>query len=144
MTSDDATDHASIHLRVPRDLKAVWVERSRAEGAKLTDWIARHLNQTANEVLATASLERLINAYANIRATSVARGAETPQLAALLLRKYGAGMADAVTAIFDDASAAVPLTQLVDREVEKLDPQWRGHARDRWEATPAARKYSKT
>ena len=35
IVSDDAT----IHMRVPAELKGRWVRKSRAEGKRLTDWI---------------------------------------------------------------------------------------------------------
>ena len=137
MASDANNDQASVHLRIPKEAKAEWVERSRADGSKLTDWIARHIDQTANEQLAIDRLSQQIKSYAEVRASAVARGAETPQLAALLIQKYGTGIADAMATIFDDKRAASPLSHLVDSEVEKLDPQWREHARERWAATPA-------
>jgi len=33
------SDDATIHLRVPAELKGRWVRKSRAEGKRLTDWI---------------------------------------------------------------------------------------------------------
>lgn len=36
----DQAEHAIIHLNVPRETKARWVRASRAEGLRLTDWIA--------------------------------------------------------------------------------------------------------
>ncbi len=82
-------------------------------------------------------LVRQIRDYAAARASDVARGAETPYLAALLVQKYGQGVADAAATIFDNARAADPVSLVVDEEVEKLDPDWRKHDQLRWAARPA-------
>ena len=34
---------ALIHLRVPAELKALWVRESRAAGMRLTDWIVKRV-----------------------------------------------------------------------------------------------------
>ena len=34
---------ALIHLRVPAELKALWVRESRAAGMRLTDWIVQRV-----------------------------------------------------------------------------------------------------
>ena len=56
------------------------------------------------------AVERLIQQvkdYANGRAKDVARGAETPRLAALLVQKYGRGVVDAIATAFDDPRAVI-------------------------------------
>lgn len=45
-------DDALIHLRVPSSVKARWVERSRAAGVKLSDWVVERVeafHATADE-----------------------------------------------------------------------------------------------
>jgi hypothetical protein len=41
---------ATIHLRVPAELKARWVRESRDEGARLSDWIVQKVESTMSEV----------------------------------------------------------------------------------------------
>lgn len=36
---------ALIHLRVPAELKALWVRESRAAGMRLTDWIVKRVER---------------------------------------------------------------------------------------------------
>ncbi|MEO9332761.1 MULTISPECIES: hypothetical protein [Gammaproteobacteria] len=86
------------------------------------------------------AVERLIQQvkdYANGRAKDVARGAETPRLAALLVQKYGRGVVDAIATAFDDPRAADPISRVVDDETARLDPLWREHDRERWAGHPA-------
>ncbi|TXI07686.1 MAG: hypothetical protein E6Q76_08210 [Rhizobium sp.] len=53
-----------------------------------------------DERLAVEKLIQQIKQYAAGRASDVARGAETPRLAALLVQKYGHGAVNAVATIF--------------------------------------------
>lgn len=77
-----------------------------------------------------------VREYGAHRAKAVARGLETPRLAALLVQKYGQGVADAARLILGRrASREVMLA--VDKAVERLDPDWRAHIRLRWESRPA-------
>ena len=80
-----------------------------------------------------------IQEYAKGRASDVARGAETPKLAALLLQKYGYGIADAVYVLFDNGMDIdkSDIYNVVDKEVAKIDPNWRENAKKRWEGRPA-------
>lgn len=85
-------------------------------------------------------VERLVQQvkdYADGRATDVARGAETPRLAALLVQKYGLGMVHAVTTIFGTPRAADRIYKATDDETAKIDPRWREHAQERWNGRPA-------
>ncbi|MGV2886200.1 hypothetical protein [Paenibacillus taichungensis] len=85
-------------------------------------------------------IDRLIlevKEYASGRAKDVARGAETPRLAALLLQKYGSGVTKAVSLIFDSPRAADPISKVLDEETAKIDPQWREHNQERWAGRPA-------
>lgn len=86
------------------------------------------------------AVERLVQQgkdYAAGRASDVARGAETPRLAALLLQKYGRGVVDAVSEIFESPRAADPIGRMLDDEATKIDPHWREHDRERWGGRPA-------
>lgn len=85
-------------------------------------------------------VERLVlkvRDYAGSRAQDVARGAETPRLAALLLQKYGQGVMDAVATIYDSPRAADAISQALDEETARIDPDWREHNRERWAGRPA-------
>ncbi|SHI11849.1 hypothetical protein [Pollutimonas bauzanensis] len=75
-----------------------------------------------NETFAIERLVLQVREYASGRATDVARGAETPKLAALLLQKYGAGVIDAVATIFDSPRVADPINRVVDEETALIDP----------------------
>lgn len=82
-------------------------------------------------------LVQRVRDYGQARAADVARGAETPRLAALLVQKYGTGIADATAVVFDHPRAADPVRVAVDEETARIDPQWREHARERWAGRPA-------
>lgn len=85
-------------------------------------------------------IERLVQQvreYAEGRAKNVARQAETPRLAALLVQKYGRGMVDAVATIFDNPGATELISKTVDEQTAKIDPFWREHDRERWAGRPA-------
>jgi hypothetical protein len=90
-----------------------------------------------DEALVVTQLVALLRDCAKSRQADVVRGAETPRLAALIVQKYGRGMAATVATLFDTPRAADPITQALDDEVERLDPKWREHQRERWEARPA-------
>lgn len=91
-------------------------------------------------LLSAATEERLVQQakdYALGHFKDVARGAETPRLSALLIQKYGRGMADAVATICDNPRAADTIGKVVDEETANLDPIWREHDRERWAGRPA-------
>lgn len=90
-----------------------------------------------NQELAVERLIQQVKEYAYGRAKDVARGAETPRLAALLVQKYGRGVVDAVATVFDTPRAADPISNVVDEETAKIDPLWREHDRERWAGRPA-------
>jgi len=72
--------------------------------------------------------------YAHSRKNDVARGAETPELAALLVEKYGHGMVKAAQLLdFDPGS----LMGEVDRLVAEIDPEVLANRKERWAARPA-------
>lgn len=90
-----------------------------------------------DQQIAVAQLVQHVKDYADGRAKDLARGAETPRLAALLLQKYGRGLIDAVVTIFDNPRVADPISEALDDETAKIDPQWRKHNQQRWEGRPA-------
>ncbi len=90
-----------------------------------------------DEQIAIERLVRQVKDYAEGRAKDVARGAETPRLAALLVQKYGRGIADAAALIFDNFRAADPIWEVLDAETAKIDPLWREHDKERWAGRPA-------
>lgn len=90
-----------------------------------------------DEQIAVERLVQQVKDYASGRAKDVARGAETPRLAALLVQKYGRGVIDAVATIFDSPRAADPISEIVDDETAKIDPLWRDHDKERWAGRPA-------
>lgn len=85
----------------------------------------------------TEQLVRQLKEYAAGRASDVARGAETPRLAGLLIRKYGLGLVDAVSVVFDGPRAADLIAKAADEEAARIDPFWREHDRARWAMRPA-------
>ncbi|RQY14864.1 hypothetical protein DF117_27425 [Burkholderia stagnalis] len=80
------------------------------------------------------SLIEEIQSYADGRKSDVARGAETPALAALMVEKYGEGLATAVHLMGADNSH---LMRELDRLVREIDPQYPKHRQYRFEARPA-------
>ncbi|ECY2643958.1 hypothetical protein F6863_19465 [Salmonella enterica] len=90
-----------------------------------------------NKQTAIELLQEQARDYARQRAKDVARGAETPRLAALLVQKYGKGVVDALAVVFDSPRAADPVMTVVDEEVSRIDPLWREHDRERWDGRPA-------
>ncbi len=72
------------------------------------------------------------------RRAAVARGAETPELAATLLEKFGYGLAKAAHI------AGIPsdLMREVDQVVVEIDPNFEANRKARWASTPAAITYT--
>ena len=76
-----------------------------------------------------------IEHYATGRKSDVARGAETPALASLMVEKFGYGLVKAADLLgLADSSL---LTAAVDRLVVEIDPQHRKHQQYRWDSRPA-------
>jgi hypothetical protein len=94
-------------------------------------------DQITNEQIAVERLIRAVKDFADGRVKDVARRAETPKLAALLVQKYGLGVVDAAAAIFESPRTVGPIGEVVDEETAKIDPLWREHARERWAGRPA-------
>jgi hypothetical protein len=90
-----------------------------------------------NEQTTVELLTAEVREYAALRTRDVARGAETARLAALLVDKYGMGIAKAVSTIFESPRAADPIVRVLDQEKAKIDPTWREHDQARWAARPA-------
>lgn len=72
--------------------------------------------------------EQLITEYARMRKNDVARGLESPHFAALLVEKYASGVIDVAKVLFD----ARYLFDLMDGEIEKIDPDFRQHTKERY------------
>ncbi|WP_017879674.1 hypothetical protein [Janthinobacterium sp. CG3] len=90
-----------------------------------------------DEQTAVALLTEKVREYAQGRQQDVARGAERPRLAALLVQKYGLGIVDTVALLFDSPRAADPISKVVDEETAIIDPDWQENDRQRWAARPA-------
>lgn len=75
-----------------------------------------------------------IRLYARSRATNVMWGAETPELAAVLIDKYCQGMASALYIVGLDSVVRV----VGDRLVREMDPQFEAHLLARQAARPAS------
>ena len=75
-----------------------------------------------------------IRSYANSRKNDVARGAEAPELAALLVDKYCDGLARALFIVGIDSQ----VRSEGDRLVREIDPEFDAHRKARWAAKPAA------
>lgn len=81
-------------------------------------------------------VQREMQAYASSRQSDVTRGAETPELAALLVDKFGEGMAKTLHIV--GISSDIQTT--VDRLVREIDPDFDTHKATRWAARPAGLK----
>lgn len=75
-----------------------------------------------------------IQSYAGSRQNDVARGAETSELAALLVDKYCDGVAQALLIVGIDSQVRAE----GDRLVREIDPEFDAHKKARWAAKPAA------
>ena len=90
-----------------------------------------------DEQTAVSLLTEKVREYAQARQQDVARGAERPRLAALLVQKYGRGIVDAVALLYDSPRVADPISRVIDEETAIIDPDWRENDRLRWAAKPA-------
>lgn len=81
-------------------------------------------------------LEILVMEYAQSRKFEVARGTETPRLAATLLRQYGEALADAASFLGAPVEVASGLRRMIDQQSTDIDPQWLRH---QWERQAAKR-----
>lgn len=98
----------------------------------------RSPEEVAAELFTRSPAGQLIAAfkeYAEGRKREVARGAETPALASLMIEKYGYGLIKAAEVL--EVSELNLLTAEVDRLVAEIDPQHRKHQQYRWESRPA-------
>jgi hypothetical protein len=77
-----------------------------------------------------------IKEYAAARQADVDRGAETPRLAALLVQKYGHGLAMAVSITYESPRIADSIQKAVDQETMRIYPNWRAGDHERWSARP--------
>ncbi|WP_298434849.1 hypothetical protein [Ottowia sp.] len=72
--------------------------------------------------------------YAESRMRDVARGAESPELAALMVDKFCEGMAKALHIAGLDSA----VQREGDRLVREIDPDFDAHRKARWAARPAS------
>lgn len=75
-----------------------------------------------------------IEGYAASRRNDVKRGAETAELAAVMVEKYGAGLAAAL----DIAGIDSTVQAVTDQLVRQIDPKFEEHRAARWAARPAS------
>ena len=98
------------------------------------------MNSNAPIVIETLwqRLAEEIKSHALSRMRDVARGAETPELAGLLVEKYGMGLAKAAALAADVFDVPAPdLTRDVDKLVAEIDPDAKAHREKRWAQRPA-------
>lgn len=99
---------------------------------------ARTPEEVAAERFEHSPVGRLIaeiRDYAKGRKSDIARGAESPALASLMVEKYGYGLMKAADLLALADSDL--LTAEVDRLVVEIDPQHRKHQQYRWGSRPA-------
>ncbi|KAB8048681.1 hypothetical protein GCN78_18225 [Janthinobacterium rivuli] len=81
--------------------------------------------------------------YAESRKKDVDRGAETPELAAFLVQKYGYGSADRASLAANLLECPKPdLMRDLDQVATSIDPDWRTNQQRRFDARPAALDFS--
>jgi hypothetical protein len=78
-----------------------------------------------------------LRSYAQSRKNDVARGAETPDLAALIVDKYCEGLAKALRIAGIDST----VRREGDRLCREIDPDFDAHRNARWAARPCALSY---
>lgn len=76
---------------------------------------------------------RALREYGAGRQRDVDRGAETPELAALLVEKFAAGMAESLRLLGLSTSVVAE----ADRLVRSIDPEFEVHRKARWDSRPA-------
>ena len=81
------------------------------------------------------ALIEVLQLYAHHRLSDVARGADTPALAALMVEKFGEGIARATRVLGVEGSDV--LRREIDRLVREVDPHYPTHLQYRFEARPA-------
>lgn len=85
------------------------------------------LEQDTDHALIVARLVQRILCYAAARAGNVASGAVTPELAALLLQRYGRGIIDTVIDVYGCPRVVAKLFRVLDEETTRIDPLWIEH-----------------
>lgn len=78
-------------------------------------------------------VKRHFDDYARMRRQDVARGLETPVLAAFVVEKYGEGMCATLNALGIRSDAFT--MRDVDAAVQSIDPDWRENKQRRWRST---------
>jgi hypothetical protein len=92
-------------------------------------------NEEAREAQ-VARLKAALEQYAENRRQVVGAGGETAELAALLVEKYGYGMAIAAEVLGANCASS-PLLREVDAVVLTIDPDAIRNRESRWKARPA-------
>lgn len=75
-----------------------------------------------------------IQSYAKSRKNNVNRGAETPELAAVFIDKYAAGLSKALQIAGIDSR----IRAVADKLVHEIDPEFDQHMQARWSGRPSA------
>lgn len=84
-----------------------------------------------------------IEKYANGRKKDIARGAETPRLAALMVEKYALGAIKALEIVAHSFDRAIPqLPKSLDAVILEICPEFRTETKARYEAKPADLAYN--
>jgi len=86
--------------------------------------------------------ERTLNTFIQGRIHDVNNGTETTALAATLIIKYGSGMADALTVIYNNSSAGDCIIKLAEGKLRLIEPEWELKEKKRIFARPADLKLS--
>lgn len=86
------------------------------------------------------SIERVaarLHEYSLQRQADIARGAQTPRLAAMLMQTYGLAMIDAAQDVFGQVHVRTELQRHLNEQTDSLDPSWRDSIQARLNLRPA-------
>ncbi len=119
---------ALIHLRVPVELKARWVRESRAQGLRLTDWIAQRVERKEQKMQINFSekfvaipniggiLTDLASEHSNPRALRVSQRLATEY-------ERPARRAQWVVVQLPDGQAAITVQEAIENQLSEVE--WR-------------------
>jgi hypothetical protein len=116
-----------------------WITESEIIGTKIGDRYSDFQQERVRYRQLARGLLRELKSYAVGRKKDVARGAETPELAALLLDKYAWGVASALKLL---EFPARNFTAEADRLVLEIDPDFAENRKKRWAARPASLSFA--
>lgn len=88
------------------------------------------------QAIAAQKVIAKLNDYAQARSNDVARGLETPELAGVVVQKYGYGLCDAFWLVYETKGPGPTYTD-VDNAVASIDPHWRETQAKRWHSKAA-------